>query len=224
MFGLRGFGTKNLTLTTAVAAALLLSDLQNTASATPIQNSFGLSSPHTTLGFEGLGAGTPVENQFAAQGLVFTQSLTGPLVTLASDAFAGMDGFALNQGSSFQIQFQGTVTEAAFAFMSNPGTSTFRSLLNGVEVESFTVGTSYTFDPAPGTWFGFSGLTFDTIEVLSGPFRMDNLQYGQVTAPAQLSLPAALPIFVGGLAFFSVLRSRRKREAGTGFKRRKRTV
>jgi hypothetical protein len=206
---------KKITLTAAVAAALLLSAPLNTASATTIQNSFGLASPHTTLDFEGLGAGTPVENQFAGQGVVFTQTSGGPLVTLASDSFAGMDGFALNQGNgSFEIQFLGTVTEAAFAFMTNPGTSTFRSLLNGVEVEAFTVGTGYAFDPSPGTWFGFSGLTFDTIEVLAGgtgqAFRMDNLQFGEVTAPAQLSLPAALPIFVGGLTFFSVLRSRRK--------------
>lgn len=229
MFGLGVNDVKDLKFVAAVAAALSLSPLQNTASAAPIVNSFGLSSPQTTLDFDGLGAGTPVENQFAGQGVVFSQTLNGPLVTLASGIFAGMDGFALNQlNGSFQIQFLGTVTEVAFALMTNPGTSTFRALLNGVEVESFTAGTGYAFDPSPGTWFGFSGITVDTIEILSGgdgqAFRMDNLQYGQVTAPAQLPLPAALPIFAGGLVFFSLIRLHRKHVGRLGQAGRRRAA
>ena len=204
---------------TRIAAGLLILTLGLAspawAATIHIQNSFGLDDPNTTLGFDALGGdGISVTDQFAGQGVVFTPAPGGgDLVTLYSDNFAGMDGFALNQGGTFQIQFLGTVTEAAFAFLTNPGTSMFRALLSGTEIQAFTAETSLASNAFPGTWFGFTGFTFDAIEVVPGgtnqAFRLDNLQYSEV---APVPLPAALPLFGTGLGILGFLGWRRRRK------------
>ena len=183
-----------------------LLSLATPVSAITIDNNTGLVAPTNQLGFDGLGAGTQVTNQFASQGVVFTPTLAGPLVTLYSDGFTNMNQYALNQGGVFQIQFQGTVNEAAFAFLTNGGDSIFTALLQGNLVESFTASTNLV-----GRFFGFTGITFDAIEVNPDgngqPFRLDNLQYGIVT-PSSVPEPSTLVLLCLGIA-------------GIGFSRRK---
>ena len=197
-------------LSTFALVALL--GLHAPVQATPINSATGLASPATELGFDGLGAGVPVTDQFASQGVVLTPTPAGALVTLFSDVFVNMSQFALNQsGGAFQIRFQGTVAEAAFALLTNstgPGDdSVFTALLNGAPVEQFNAPTSLT-----GRFFGFTGITFDAIEVLPGgqnrAFRLDNLQFGALTA-ARASEPLTLALLGAGLAGVAVRRRRR---------------
>ena len=100
-----------------------------------------------------------------------------------------MDLWALNQGGVFQIQFQGIVDEAAFGFITNPGTSTFTALLGGATVEQFSATTDLS---NVVNFFGFEGIPFDTIEVSPGgtnsAFRFDNFQFSAVPEPNSLAL------------------------------------
>ena len=185
---------------------ILLTILSMTVHATPINNTFGLASPNTLLGFDEFGAdGVSVQDQYISQGVRFSK----PLVTLFSNNFEGMDQFALNQGFTFEIEFLGTVTEAAFSIMTNPGTSNFRALLGGSIVEQITSSTFYSSnDSGQSTYFGFQGITFDSIEIITGaggpvlPFRLDNLQFGEVTASVpEPGTIALLALGVVGIGF-----------------------
>jgi len=182
------------------------------AHATPINNSFGLSTPVTTLGFDEFGAnGVPVTNQYASQGVLFPVISWGPLRTYNSQGFSGFNGWALNNGGDFEIQFLGTVTEAAFSFLTNPGVSSFQAFLGDVPVEQFSSPTSYSWG-GPGTWFGFTGITFDTIKVQpggqNGAFRLDNLQFSEV-AYAAVPEPGTAALLALGLCTAGIARRRR---------------
>jgi len=195
----------------SLAAGMFLFLLGLPAQADTIDNSFGLSSPATTLGFDEWGAnGVAITNQYVGDGVVFTSTPSGPLVTLFSNGLPAMNQYALNQGGgSFQIQFQGTVNEAAFGFLTNPGTSTFTALRNGAIVEQFSRSTEYW---GAADYFGFTGITFDTIEVTPGgagqAFRLDNLQFGQVAI--ETPEPGSLALMLVALAGFGVVLRRRR--------------
>ncbi len=191
-----------------LALALLWFWTSGPAHALPIQNAFGLAAPDTVLGFDEWGAdGVAIETQYAAQGVVFSK----PLYTLYSDNFAGMTGHALNESGTFEIQFAGVVTEAAFGFMTNPGTSTFRALLGGALVDEFSAGTTLSFNGSgTPTFFGFEGVAFDAIEVVpggtNGAFRLDTLQFGAVATP--VPEPGSFGLVAMGLAGIGLGRKR----------------
>jgi len=186
-----------------LAAVTFLALLGSPVCADRIDNATGLASPATTLDFDEWGAdGVTITDQYISQGVVFTSTPGGPVQTLYSDIFPGMDLYALNQAGDFEIQFQGTVDEAAFAFLTNPGTSTFTALRNGSIIDSFSAYTEYV---GAADYFGFSNFTFDTIRVsaggTNGAFRLDNLQFGAVTSevpePGTLALVGLLLAGVG---------------------------
>jgi hypothetical protein len=105
------------------------------------------------------------------------------------------------------------VTAAAFAMQTNPGTSTFTALLGGLPVETFTAPTDLSFLPDltnASNFYGFSGITFDAIEVTSNTtfFQIDNLQIG--SAAATVPEPATLALVVVGLVGLAGHARRRK--------------
>jgi hypothetical protein len=110
------------------------------------------------------------------------------------------------------IRFGTPVTAAALALQSNPGTTTFTALLNGVIVESFATGTTLSFLPDlshASDFYGFSGILFDELTISNdfesefGIFQIDNVQYTAVPEPTALLLLGA------GLATLAARRSRR---------------
>lgn len=86
------------------------------------------------------------------------------------------------------LHFNDPVSEVAFAFVSNPGFSTFTALLGNIEVETFSPFTDFM-----GDFYGFTDIYFDTIRIEAGgdnnAYILDNLQYhSTVPTPGILEL------------------------------------
>jgi hypothetical protein len=114
--------------------------------------------------------------------------------------------------SNFSIQFLQQQTAAAFAMLTNPGTSTFTALLNGVAVESFSDTTNFNVTT---NFYGFTNILFNEIKITAGGFNsvalIDNLQFNPA-ATTSVPTPALLPGLIGlGLG---VLRKRRPETVG----------
>jgi hypothetical protein len=201
----------------------ILTLLLNVASARAvfIQSSVGLPSAQTiTFAEHGFPAGTPVTTQYADLGVTFSPNLYySPLATAGiphiDDTnlgnFAGFGNPAVNP---FIIHFNQPQTAADFAMATvDPGASTFTALLGGVPVETATAFTSLD---TRQNFYGFTGITFDAIEVTaagsSGVMGLDNLQ----TAPAAAAPAPPGLVLVGlgvlGLAVYG--RPRRRATAG----------
>ena len=95
----------------------------------------------------------------------------------------------------FSISFNDVATDAAFAFASNPGNTTFQALLDGSIVESFIASTDLT---SSSNYFGFTGILFDEIHIIpggSGGAIYDDIQFNVASVP----VPAAAWLFSSGL-------------------------
>jgi hypothetical protein len=186
-----------------LASAMLLAAAASHATA--VQNTTGLAGATNTITFSELPLtpGTIVTNQYAADGASFASFA----------AFRPQDGFFATdyignfsgQGiaNPFEIIFTHAVSGAAFDFISNPGTTQFEALLGGSVVGSFTANTSTT----AGNYYGFDGMTFDTIRITSpvnGAMEMDNLEF-RTAVPE----PESIALMALGLAAIA-LRARRK--------------
>jgi hypothetical protein len=186
-----------------VALGLMVSA---SAFATSLNNGTGLSSPAETITFseDVLPNGTLVTNQWAAFGVTFTGmdyngTNAGPFPNIDNNDLSnfGSTGTVLANGNPFSMFFTSPQTAVAFALITNPGTSTITAKLGGSTVASFTPGT--TFNSAID-FYGFTGITFDEIDVLvnaaSTTARIDNLQIGTSAAPE----PGAFWLLMTGLA------------------------
>ena len=183
-----------------IAVVLILA---SSAFATPFNNSTGLATPHTTILFSELGlpADTVITNQYAGLGATFSpllyqnpQGFPSPNIDTTPDS---VSNFSFSGGATqtvFSIHFGSVLTEAAFAMITNPGTSLFEALLGGSVVDSGSFGTSFG---SPQNFYGFSGLAFDEIRVTpgganNGAMILDNLQIGTpVPEPSTLLLMLA---------------------------------
>lgn len=174
-------------------------------------SSTGLASPDQLIAFDevgGLTGGDVVTNQFAGLGVTFSPNLFfitqfSPRDNFTTPALANFGSAPIDP---FSILFENDVTDASFAFSSNQGTAVFTALLNGVIQETFA-SSDASFPPL---YYGFTGIVFDEIrvDVNGNSFALiDNLAYNI----AEIPLPAALPLFLAGIA-------------GLGFARRKRAV
>jgi hypothetical protein len=80
------------------------------------------------------------------------------------------------------------VTDVAFAFVTNQGSSTFTTFLSGVAQETATFTTTIN---SPDDIYQFTGF-FDSIKIdvggSSNAMLMDNLQFNPVPAPAAVWL------------------------------------
>ena len=154
-----------------------------------LQNGFGLSDPDQTIRFDELGLAdfTPITDQYAGLGVTFSPTLfQSPQDFNAPNIdFDTVGNFDFNEFiNPFSIHFEEDVSAAAFAMITNLGTSEFTALLDGVEIESFATVTD-TINPE--NFYGFEGIVFDEIQVNVGGSQnamlMDNLQFNTAAIP-----------------------------------------
>jgi hypothetical protein len=188
-----------------ILSALVIVLGQGNAGASPIIGSpTGLASPTSTITFNEvvLPVGTVLTNQYSAFGVTF-QGLVynlpnGSSMTPPTAAHVG--------AANFSVFFDQPLTSAAFRLQTNPGTSLFEALLNGVVVESFSAPTTF---PSNNDFFGFQGIAFDQIRVTAGSNGdavIDNIQLG-----APVPEPATLAVF--GLMAIGAFGVRRRLKA-----------
>lgn len=108
----------------------------------------------------------------------------------------------------FSIQFVRDVNAASFTLTTGPGrTTTFNALRDGVIVATFSAATNPTDDT---NIYGFFGLVFDEIQILVGQANSNNFVVIDNLAFSEVPLPAALPLFIAGLAGLGFAGRRRK--------------
>ncbi|NNU17380.1 hypothetical protein HK107_13695 [Parvularcula sp. ZS-1/3] len=184
--------------------------LSAAASAAPISNaSSGIANADQTITFDevALAPGTVVTDQYEALGVTFSPNLfyienfsNRPNLDDPGLASFGSSGTL----TTYTINFTDAVSAASLAFSANFGNFTFTALDGGSTVESFNFDAGFSSTTA---FFGFEGIVFDAIEIQSSnAFTIiDNLSYSEVP------VPAALPIYLGGLAVGGVIMRRRKK-------------
>ena len=152
-----------------VGAALVGVALAGSAQAQTIQgSSTGLSSPATTITFEGLGNNTPIINQFAALGVIFGDDWYSSF-----NGYFSSTGGGLTSASNFNpccespldIFFTHTVQGAAFQYGSNFGFSTFTAYLGGQVVSHFTALTGSTGFNQTQFWGFDNSVKLDEIRI-----------------------------------------------------------
>lgn len=163
--------------------------------ADPLVNNVGLASPGHLITFSEivLPEESPVTNQYAGLGVTFSPGLfynTQPIF-FPTESLANFGSNETNNPAS--LLFSQDLMAVAFAMQTNTGTSTFTALLDGVEVESFTAGTTLSILPdtsQASNFYGFTNIVFDEVRILSNTafFQIDNLQFTAVPEPASLVL------------------------------------
>jgi hypothetical protein len=172
------------------------------AHATAIQNSTGLTAPGTVVNFGPppvLANGTPLDNIFASQGVTFTNLFADSGFGGAAPHIVAQDAvnFQAGNGGPFTIDFSSDVKSAGFFLGTLPTTTTFEALLDNQVVETAT---ALTDAVNPNNFFGFTGITFDEIEVNiggTGQGVLDNLEFTSVPEPATPALLGAALLGLG---------------------------
>lgn len=162
----------------------------------------GLTNPAQTIDFSDLAGEAPVgttalTNQYSSAGVTFSNLYfvgSADFDTISFGEFPYKDSASafnitsLSTGMTtvnpFSIQFASPQTRAAFKIYSSTPTVTFTALLNGTLIESFT-SSSVTNGP-PGEYYGFTGVTFDQIQIAVGGSDLraagiSSLQIGEAT-------------------------------------------
>ena len=169
-----------------------------------IDNSTGLSDPHTTITFveHVFPSGTGLTSEYSDLGVNFS-----PFAYY--DPYAG-GGYVSNfmpngYAYPFSLIFSTPQTEAAFQLITGGNTANLYAYLGGSLVESGTVTTVSSLSD----YYGFNGIKFDQIYIQSsysgftngsgtGPLILDNLQLAAVPVPSAIWLfGSALVGFIG---------------------------
>jgi len=188
-----------------VVAASALALLSGTSFATPITNATGIAGATNTITFSelALSPGDTITNQYASYGATFSPfAVFRPQDGFYATDYIGNFGVP-GTASPFVISFGGTVTGAAFDFITNSGTSFFEALMGNTVVESFYAATSITV----GTFYGFDGIAFDSIRITApgnNALEMDNLQL-------RSNVPEPSTIFLLGAGLIGVLLRKRNK-------------
>ena len=183
------------------------------AEATPINGALaGLPTPGATITFSEivLPVGSPVTNEYAGLGVTFSPNLYYSTAhgTLLNDSPPDLTTFGLSgRVGAFAINFTSPVSAAAFVFGGDAGTATFSAYSGATPIESF-VGNINFGSGFPNTWFGFTGITFDSISVSvnngTNAAALDNLQFNK-------AVPEPGSLFLLGSGLFGLGRAWRKR-------------
>jgi hypothetical protein len=201
-------------LAVACVAVLVATTVQ--VKAAIITNDFGLSDPAQMITFDEFvfAANTPITNEYSSLGVTFSPNLfydsqLGDLPNISGHRLGNFTSTVTV--NPFFISFLTVQDQAAFAMVTNPGTSTFTALLGGTEVESFSVSTDAS---STTNYFGFMGVSFDTIRVNvgagGGAMLLDNLQFGSATISA-IPEPSSLTLFGIGACVLGLGVARRRR-------------
>ena len=212
-----------------LASILLLVSVQ--ANATPIISTSGLTNPTTTIDF-GVSLfplATGITDQFAASGVIFGPRYGYGDTGVQQSNFSGGILFAIDRflqpgAQPGSISFTGDVIAASFAWVTNPGSTTFEAYHNDVLVEAFSA-TTNTVDFPVGI-FGFTGILFDEIRFTieagtigfqsgGGPiviaentdFGLDNVRY---IVASSVPEPTTLTLFATDLAGLGFMMRRRR--------------
>ncbi len=183
----------------ALAAPLALAIVlfASQGQATSYQSATGLAAPTNTITFDelGLANNTAVTNQYAGLGATFSgtwqnANYAGRFPNMAGNVLSDFNG-GCPCALTFEIDFAGPVSDAVFAFVTNPGTSTLTSYLGASLVETANFATGYD-----GNFTGFTGNLFDRIVVAAGGSNnaalIDSLEFNTaVPEPASLALLGA---------------------------------
>ena len=196
-----------ITWSALATIGLLLGSASVLPAQTFFQNTTGIASPALTITFDEhvLPTGSSVTNEYSDLGVTFS-----PNVYYSPQVFPtfNIDGTTVGNFNfngapiivPFDIVFSTVQTDVGFAFITNPGTSTFEALLGGVVVATGTAATDVNL---PNDFYGFIGGSFDTIRVTSGGSNnsslLDNLQIGSASVTPEGSSLAMLAF--GGLPF-----------------------
>ena len=200
------------------AFALILVCGTRTAEGAFITNSFGLTTPDTTITFGEvpLADTTPLTTQFSAFGVTFSNLFIDNTFVInppVADNFNYLLGCPSGGCPSFDIFFTADVNAAAFQLLSNFGTTTFQAFLNGALVETAT---ALTGQSLPIPYYSFTGIVFDQIRVtpvgantIAGQATIDNIEFD--LAPTTVPEPASIFLVGTGVAGIGVRRWRRRR-------------
>jgi len=194
---------KTLTVATVGAGLLAAGGLSpKPAEAAALHNSVGLANPANTITFDefSFSARTPLNNQYVSRGVTFSNLFSANFspgifhnISGTSAANFNSAGFIFNP---ITIRFLQQQTAAAFSFVTNSGSSTFQSYLNGALVETFDASTNRG---SSRNFYGFSNSLFDEIRISAGgsggSAAIDNLQYAY--KPTAVPTPALLPGLIG---------------------------
>lgn len=179
-----------------------------------INNATGLVAPISTVTFDEISFanGTVISTQFSSYGVTFSPALS--LSDRYKNGYPNMNGSVLSNFEAgerpytqpFSIKFNNALTEAAFAFVSNPSpTTTFSAYLGGNLVESATTSTEYS-----GNFYGFNSIVLDEIRIStigsSGAMILDNVQLGLSAVPE----PTTMALFGLGAAGMGLVVRRKK--------------
>jgi hypothetical protein len=171
-----------------------------------IQNSFGLSEPHSTITFDEhiLPNLTRVTTEYSDLGVTFLPY--GLYFDVANNGISGISNFVPNGfgGDRFPvgINFTTPQTVVAFAFTSADGATTFQAFLGGNLVESHS-----NIATGSQSFYGFRDITFDAISLSTSgsscvfaicPEIVDNIQLSTAANP----VPSPSSIF--GIALASL--------------------
>lgn len=181
-----------LKLLRLLGTVLATATLAAGANAAVLKNGTGLAGTFTSQSFNAnAGNGSVAGNQFN-----FLTFGSGTYISNIYDGvYAGFQGSVISNfpanwvccTATTTISFGSDINDLAFAFVTNPGTTTFTALLDGQTVESFSSATGYG-----SGYFGFTGIKFDTLRIETGgynnAFILDSMQYRAVPEPDSLAL------------------------------------
>ena len=198
----------SIKLSTLAAAALLCAIA---AQASPLHNLTGLSGTFATENFDSnAGDGSAAAAQFAGMtfggGNFVNNGFNGVFPNMVKSVIANFVSPSTIT-SPTSVSFAAALSEAAFAFVSNPQDMTFDAYLGAGLVESSTYATGLN-----GDFYGFTGITFDRIVITgdstgNNAYILDSLQ----TKAAAVPEPGMLALL--GLAGLGALVASRRRRA-----------